>query len=103
MLECMILSVYNRLAKKDNYWVDWEIRDLFKALSNDINYSVPDPKGLQGELNLFSLSDRNKISIAMENAYVKAKEASLLESTDQKAAISKWKEVFGASFPDYSE
>ncbi len=103
MLECMILSVYEKLDEKANYWVDWELRDLFNALSNDIYYSVPDPKGLQGDLNTFSWADRNKISSALTSAYRKAKEASSLERTDQKAAINKWREILGSSFPEYTD
>lgn len=103
LLECMILSVYENLNEKNNYWVDLELRDLFKALSSAIIYQVPDPKGFQGDLNSFSSQDRIKISSALSNAYNKAKEASTLEATDQKAAINKWREVLGSSFPEYSD
>ena len=92
-----------KLDEKANYWVDLELGELFNALSNDIYYSVPDPKGLQGDLNKFNWADRNKISSALTNAYRKAKEASSLEMTDQKAAINKWREILGASFPEYTD
>ena len=103
MIECMILSYYEKLDVKENYWVDWELRDLFNVLAHDIYYSVPDPKGLQGDLNTIPWSDREKISTALAIAYSKAKEATALELTDQKAAINKWREIFGPSFPEYGD
>lgn len=102
MLECMILSVYEKIGEKEHYWVDLELRDLFKYLSTAICSSVPDPKGIQGDLNTLSLLDRMKIRAALLSAYEKAKEASNLESTVQKSAINKWGEVLGPSFPKYT-
>ena len=74
------------------------------SLSSKIMYSVYDPKEIQGDLNTFSYDERVKISTALSAAYKKASEASTLEMTDkdQKAAISKWGEVLGYAFPDYS-
>jgi len=103
LLECMILSVYDDKAEKDNYWVDLEFKDLLKSLSTKILSSVYDPKGYQGDLNDLSFEDRVKISNALDEAYDKAVEASELERTSQKAAINKWREVFGSEFPEYSD
>ena len=104
LLECMVLDVYENKVEKENYWVDLEFRDLLNSLSSKIMYSVYDPKGIQGDLNTFSYDERVKISTALYAAYKKASEASTLEMTDkdQKAAISKWGEVLGYAFPDYS-
>ncbi len=103
-LECMILEVYENLAVKDNYWVDLEFRDLLNTLSSRIFYSVDDPKGIQGDLNTLSYDEKLGISAALSAAYKKAYEASKLEliDKDEKAAISKWREVLGYAFPDYS-
>ena len=102
MLECMALSFYESLDEKENYWVDLELRDLFYHLANAIYKSVPDPKNIQGDLNTFSWTERNKISEALSTAYEKANEASQLEFSNQKAAINKWREVLGPSFPSYT-
>lgn len=104
LLECMVLDVYENKVEKENYWVDLEFRDLLNSLSSKIMYSVYDPKGIQGDLNTFSYDERVKISTALSAAYKKASEASTFEMTDkdQKAAISKWGEVLGYAFPDYS-
>lgn len=104
MLECMILSVYEKMSPKENYWTDLEFRDLLNALSNAIYNEVPDPKGLQGDLNSFTSIERMQISLALKQTYNKAVEASKLELTDkdQAAAIAKWREVFGSAFPSFS-
>lgn len=104
LLECMILSIYEKLPAKESYWVDLEFRDLLNALSSAICNGVPDPKGIQGDLNTFSSIERMQISLALKQAYYKAVDASKLELTDedQAAAIAKWKEIFGPSFPSFS-
>lgn len=92
MLECMVLNRYQNRTAPDNWWIDLEFRDTLLYLSSAIYNSVYDPKGIQGDLNSFSYSDRMKISEALRNAYNKAVEASNLEINDknQKAAIKKW-------------
>ena len=104
LLECMILSYYEEKQVSDNYWVDLEFRDLLNALSSAILNSVPDPKGIQGDLNTFSVFERNLISSALSEVYNKACEASSLELTgkDHKKSIAKWSEIFGSRFPSYS-
>ena len=105
LLECMVLEVYQSMEVKDNYWVDLEFRDLLNRIAEMILYDVQDPKGIQGNINKYSFEDRVKISVALTNAYNKAKEASVLEliKKDQKAAINKWREVLGPSFPQYTD
>jgi len=61
LLECMILEVYDGKTEKDSYWVDLEFRDLLYSLSTKILYDVYDPKGIQGNLNTFSMTARQSI------------------------------------------
>ena len=65
---------------------------------------VPDPKGIQGDLNIFSFSERYTIKEALHAAYQKATKASHLEmkESNDKAAINMWKEVFGNEFPSFT-
>lgn len=102
MLECMILNRYENMTTPENWWIDLQFRDTLNYLSSAIYSSVNDPKGIQGNLNVFSYSEKASISEALKSAYNKATEASSLESSDQKAAIKKWGEVLGAYFPDYT-
>lgn len=103
-LDDIDVSVYEKMSPKENYWTDLEFRDLLNALSNAIYNEVPDPKGLQGDLNSFTSIERMQISLALKQTYNKAVEASKLELTDkdQAAAIAKWREVFGSAFPSFS-
>jgi hypothetical protein len=89
----------------ENWWIDLQFRDTLKYLSTAILARVDDPKGMQGDLNIFSYEDRCKISGALSAAHEKAVEAANIElnEKDQKAAIAKWKEVLGAAFPDYKD
>lgn len=105
MLECMILNRYENMSMSDKWWIDVEFRNTLQYLSMAIYNSVNDPKGIQGDLNSFSYSEKSKISEALRNAHSKAVEAFNLEAIvkDQKAAVKKWKEVLGLGFPDYTE
>lgn len=105
MLECMILNRYENMSTSDKWWIDVEFRNTLQYLSMAIYNSVNDPKGIQGDLNSFSYSEKSKISEALSNAHSKAVEAFNLEAIvkDQKAAVKKWKEVLGLGFPDYTE
>ena len=104
MLECMILNRYENMNAPDNWRVDVEFKNTMQYLSSAIYYSVNDPKGMQGDLNSFTYSEKVKISEALRNAHTKAAEALNLEVNvkDQKAAIKKWGEVLGPWFPDYT-
>ena len=103
LLECMILEVYENQVEQINYSIDLEFRNLLNALSTKIYFNVYDPKGIQGDLNYFSVNERIKISEALSTAYKKAEEASNFKLIDnnQRGAISKWREVLGDAFPDY--
>ena len=103
MLECMVLSVYENKPKKNNYKLSTDICELFKEIAIRIMSSVPDPKGIQGNLNPFDYEDRSTISEALFKANQKANEAVTLELSNIKGAINKWREIFGDKFPQYSD
>lgn len=104
LLECMILNRYENITTSGTWRIDLQFRDLLNYLSSAILEDVADPKGIQGNLNNFSSDDRRKISDALSSAYTKAVDASSLEldSKDQKGAITKWREVLGSDFPEYT-
>ena len=104
LLECMILQKYENKEASENWWIDLEFRDLLNYLSSAILSDVDDPKGIQGTLNSVWWDDICNISDALTNAYNKAVEASNMELNDknQKGAITKWGEVLGSDFPEYT-
>ena len=77
---------------------------MLKIIYLQLYYQMDDPKGIQRVLNSFLLGYRCKISDALTNAYNKAVEASNMELNDknQKGAITKWGEVLGNDFPEYT-
>ncbi len=80
MLECMILERYENMITPEKWWIDLQFRDTLNYLSSAIYYSVNDPKGIQGDMNTFSYSEKVKISEALKNAYDKASEATTLKT-----------------------
>ncbi len=103
LLECMILNIYEDKDEDTNWWDDIEFKNVLHELSLAIKNDVDDPKKIQGNLNTFSIEDREKISTALENAYKKACKAREYEKQgEQKKAIEKWKEIFGEEFPSYT-
>lgn len=103
LLECMILNIYEDNETPENWWIDLEFKYVLNKLSNEIKNDIEDPKGIQGNLNYFSIEDRNKISKALSDAYSKAQEAGKLENeSKQKDAIKKWGEILGDKFPEYT-
>jgi hypothetical protein len=102
MLECMILNRYENMITPDDWWIDLQFRDTMNYLSTAIYSDVYDPKGIQGNINDFTYSEKSSISEAFTKAYIKSKEAAALEHDSQREAIKKWRDVFGPHFPDYS-
>ncbi len=102
MLECMVLNRYENMATPVNWWIDVQFRDTLNYLSNAIYNEVYDPKGIQGNLNEFTYSEKKNISDALAKAYIKSREAVAAESDSQRIAIKKWREVFGLYFPEYT-
>lgn len=104
LLECMILNIYDNADVKEHWWIDIEFKNTLYELSKAVKNDVEDPKGIQGNINNFSLDDRKKISDALYDAYSKAVEArSYEQDKKQKEAINKWREVLGSDFPKYTE
>ena len=104
LLECIILNRYENLSI-NTWWIDIEFKETLKYLSSAILYKVDDPKGIQGDLNTFTWEEKKKISNALLIEYEKAVEAinKELNNKDQKGAITKWREILGSEFPEYTD
>jgi len=101
-LECLILDYY---ASQDSClkYIDLEVKDLLVHLASAIYNTIKDPKNIQGDLNVLSYEEKSKISSRALRDHDKAVEAWNKEKAgDHKAAIIKWKEIFGSDFPNYT-
>lgn len=102
LYEQLVINFLNSKSEVSNY-IDFDIRDFFNYLSIHIFYSVNDPKGIQGNLNMLSFDQQNSISDKAIWAYSKANEAISAETKeqDQEKSINKWREIFGSKYPQY--
>ena len=102
LFECFLLNFAESETKLQSY-VDLNFISFLSYLKNRIFYSVPDPKGFQGELNSLSFDEQKRISEKVEACHKIALEANTLEVNDKnmEGAINKWRQIFGAKFPEY--
>lgn len=102
-LECMVLNYYNTASVNSSKYIDMELPNLFAYVYHQINNSLYDPKGFQGDLNGLTLTERNSIQERASLDYHRSKEARDLETNGkQKESIEKWGEIFGPEFPTYT-
>ena len=102
LFEQIVINFVNQKTKLSQ-WIDFDIRDFFSYLSNNIFSTVYDPKNIQGDINDLTDKERKSISMKANNAFNKAKEAISAETNEknQEKAINKWREIFGNKFPKY--
>ena len=102
LFENIILDFAEKKFELSNF-IDFNLRDFWNYLKDAIYNEVQDPKGFQGNLNILSNNDKNKISLKAYDTYTKAAEAIRFETQEknEKKAINKWKEIFGNEFPNY--
>lgn len=101
MFEQMVLNCVETGKASGDTWQE-RVKDVLTYLKDAIRMPVPDPKGIQGDLNDVTPIARIELS---EKARVDALSAVLAivsETLGQaKDAIAEWKNVFGDEFPDY--
>lgn len=103
LFENLVIN-YSNSKNELNKWIDYDIRSFFYYLSSAIWYPVNDPKGLQGDLNIFTDSEKLSIQQKADWAYQKADEAikAEVDEKDNRKSINKWREIFGNDFPQYT-
>ena len=92
---------YSKSKSELCQWIEFDIKSFFSFVSQEIYHITYDPAGYQGNLNIFSSSEKNSISQKAKWAYHKAVEAikAETEENDMTKAIKLWREIFGNSFP----
>jgi len=89
LFEQIVINFVNQKTELSQ-WIDFDIRDFFSYLSNNIFSPVYDPKGIQGNINSLTIEEQNSISKKAKWAFNKAKEAisaEINEKNQEKAAI----------------
>ena len=83
-------------------FVDLEIPRLLAHVSSAIWGAVMDLKGIQGDINTMTVSEREQISARAAADAQTALEARELEGDgDHRGSINRWRAVFGDAFPTY--
>ena len=72
-------------------------------IKNNIWNAIYDSKGIEGNINTLSYSEKLSLQSRASNDYTKACNAISAEinSNDQEKAINIWRDIFGGDFPHY--
>lgn len=101
LLETMIINFYSQPNSSCITFVDIEFIKVVNYLRSAILYDVQDLKGIQGNLNNYTFTERFNISLSIENYYNLSVKAMEYESTDIEECFKKWKEILGGNFLNY--
>lgn len=100
-LENLILQYYSGSVTSVQ-WVDRELPKLFGYIYYNVQKSLNDPKGFQGDINHLTYEERLKIQEKAKVDYNKAMKAIGFEGAGNMTdAIKLWGEIFGDEFPKY--
>lgn len=102
MFEVIALNHCKALSSTLSVCVDLNIEALFRTIGIAVWNSVPDPAGIQGDLNTLDIGTRFSVSERAQLDAGKAAEARCLEDEgDYARSIAKWREIFGPEFPSH--
>jgi len=103
LFENFVLNFVESKSELSPY-IDVNIINFWLYLKSSVFNIVKDPKGICSNLNELTFDDKQKISEKANDAYDIGYEANRLETKDQnqEAAINKWREIFGADFPQFN-
>lgn len=101
LLETMIINFYSQDNSTCGTFVDIEFTKVLNYLKSAIFNDVQDLKGIQGNLNNYTIFEKISIAGSIEDYYKLVKEARESELTDIEKCFEKWKEVLGGNFPEY--
>lgn len=102
MLEAMVLNYCNSKIGCSEF-IDLEFIELLCYIYQNIYGHVNDPKGIQGDINTLTTTQRLSIYQRAHSDYSKACSAFCAETQEknQAEAIRLWREILGKDFPTY--
>lgn len=103
MFENLVLNYYSDQGRLPAcQYIDWEVERILEYLTSQIWRAVPDPAGIQSDLNSLGFEDRVKIAARAHRDLAEAREALQFESArNHKESMTHWAAVFGPEFPTY--
>lgn len=103
VLETLVVNYCKSQTDEMNSKIGDKFKDTLLYIYKNIGGSIYDMKGIQGDINSLTLSDRMAFANKVWKDYCKAVSAIDYETTqkDMENSISKWGEIFGSDFPEY--
>ena len=106
VLETMVLDFFDARPipkETDTLFIDLLFKDVLDYIAKNINGYIGDSKGIEGDINTLSYSERHSIMNRAMNDYKKAVNAVAAEvkENNQKKSINIWRDIFGEEFPSY--
>lgn len=102
VMECLLAKYFEN--HDSSSYVDINFIKLLNYFAENIYNPIPDPKGIQDDLNNLSCSEQHNLSEKAQNIYEKAVVAhnAEIEEKDNEKAINLWRDIFGRdNFPSY--
>jgi hypothetical protein len=102
LLECMVLGLYESRMNQAAGRPEMEIPSVLRHISHSILADFNDPKNIQGNINALPWEERVEISTTA-SSHAREAEAALNDQAkgEERAAIIRWREVFGTDLPAY--
>ena len=103
LLEAIVLNYCENNCSQFSQFVDMEFRNVLGYIYSKIYSDVPDPKGIQGNINTLTYEQKKSISQKAYTDYGKACNAINAETQEKnhEKSINLWRDILGGYFPRY--
>jgi len=98
LTEALLLAYYTTPGLNANQYMDSNLRNVLSGMATLVRYDVQDPKGIDGNINTLSFSDRLKAAEAFSAAAAQCSEAIALEYSNPAKAVKIWQALLGEEF-----
>ena len=103
VMESLLLDYYETKEKVSSY-VDINFINLLLYVYDNIEYTISDPKGIQGDINNLNFYERRSVKEKVKTVHEKAINARNAEKdNDYEKSINMWRDIFGEDFPRYEK
>ena len=103
VMESILLDYYETKEEVSPY-VDINFINLLSYVYERIEYSISDPKKIQGDINNLDYYERQSVKEKVKTVYGKAVQAYYAEKdNDYEKSINIWRDIFGKDFPRYEK
>lgn len=98
LTEALVLAYYSTPGVSADQYMDSNLRDVLGGMATLVQSDVQDPKGIDGNINHLSFTDRMKASEAFSAAATQCGEAIALEQSNPTKAVRLWQALLGEEF-----